>query len=239
VIIAAISTAEGAEPGMPSASAGMIPPGIEALSPVSAAMRPSMEPLPNNSFSLLARRAAAYEDQAAMSSPTPGRMPMYTPMTPERRMVRQYLTTSRRRGSTESTLLTMAFWTGCDSTVRISDRPNAPISAGISDSPPDRSLEPKVKRSCAWMPSWPTRVRNRPANPISQPLMGSLPAMVPDIITPNSASQKNSKAPNESAASPSEGVSRARQTMPNSEPATEPQVAMPIARPACPLRASW
>ena len=53
----------------------MMPPGIEALSPVSAAIRPSIEPLPNCSLSLLARFAAAYDDQAAMSSPTPGRMP--------------------------------------------------------------------------------------------------------------------------------------------------------------------
>ena len=33
---------------MASASAGMMPPGIEALSPVSAAIRPSIEPLPNS-----------------------------------------------------------------------------------------------------------------------------------------------------------------------------------------------
>ena len=59
MIIAAISTAEGAEPGIASASAGMMPPGIDALSPVSAAISPSMEPLPNSSFSLLARFAAA------------------------------------------------------------------------------------------------------------------------------------------------------------------------------------
>ena len=61
---------------------------------------------------------------------------------------------------------------------------------------------------------------------------------LPDIITPNSASQKNSKAPNDSATSPSTGVNSARQTMPNSEPTTEPVVAMPIARPAWPWRAS-
>ena len=34
-------------------------PGTQALSPVSAAIRPSIEPLPNFSFSLLARFAAA------------------------------------------------------------------------------------------------------------------------------------------------------------------------------------
>ena len=59
MIIAAISTADGAEPGMPSARHGMMWPGIDAMSPVSAAIRPSIEPLPNCSFSLLAAFAAA------------------------------------------------------------------------------------------------------------------------------------------------------------------------------------
>ena len=59
MIIAAISTAAGAEPGMPRASAGISAPGMAALSPVSAAIRPSTEPLPNFSRSLLARLAAA------------------------------------------------------------------------------------------------------------------------------------------------------------------------------------
>ena len=59
MIMAAISTADGAEPGMPSASAGMMWPGIDAMSPVSAAIRPSIEPLPNFSFSLLVALAAA------------------------------------------------------------------------------------------------------------------------------------------------------------------------------------
>ena len=71
-----------------------------------------------------------------------------------------------------------------------------------------------------------------------QPLRASSPVTWPDIITPNTASQKNSKAPNDSATSPSSGVNSARQTMPNSEPVTEPVVAMPIARPAWPWRAS-
>ncbi len=89
MIIAAINTAAGAEPGIASASAGISAPGMAALSPVSAAIRPSTDPLPNSSRSRLARFAAAYEVHAAMSSPTPGRMPMNTPITPERMMVRQ------------------------------------------------------------------------------------------------------------------------------------------------------
>ncbi len=89
MIIADISTAAGAEPGMPKASAGISAPGMAALSPVSAAISPSIEPLPKRSRSRLARLAAAYDDQEAMSSPTPGRMPMVTPMKPERRIVRQ------------------------------------------------------------------------------------------------------------------------------------------------------
>ena len=59
ISMAAISTAAGAEPGICKVSTGMMAPGTQALSPVSAAIRPSMEPLPNFSFSLLARLAAA------------------------------------------------------------------------------------------------------------------------------------------------------------------------------------
>ena len=44
---------------MASVSTGMIAPGTQALSPVSAAISPSIEPLPNFSFSLLTRFAAA------------------------------------------------------------------------------------------------------------------------------------------------------------------------------------
>ncbi len=112
MIIAAISTADGAEPGMPSASAGMMWPGIDAMSPVSAAIRPSIEPLPNKCFSLLVALAAAYDIHAPESSPTPGRRPVSTPITPERMTVRQYWNTSRKRGSTESLTSTSFFSTG-------------------------------------------------------------------------------------------------------------------------------
>ena len=74
--------------------------------------------------------------------------------------------------------------------------------------------------------------------PISQPLSGSLPTMLPDIVTPNSASQKNSKAPNDSATSASAGVNVARHSTPNSVLTNAPEVAMPIARPAWPFCAS-
>jgi len=57
--IAASSTVAGAEPGTAKVRTGMMAPGTQALSPVSAAIRPSIEPLPNFSFSLLARLAAA------------------------------------------------------------------------------------------------------------------------------------------------------------------------------------
>ena len=46
------STAAGAEPGTASVSTGMMAPGTHALLPVSEAIRPSIEPLPNFSFSL-------------------------------------------------------------------------------------------------------------------------------------------------------------------------------------------
>ena len=74
--------------------------------------------------------------------------------------------------------------------------------------------------------------------PISQPLSGSWPTMLPDMVTPNSASQKNSKAPKDSATSASTGVKVARQSTPNSVLTKAPEVAMPIARPACPFFAS-
>jgi hypothetical protein len=92
--------------------------------------------------------------------------------------------------------------------MRISAKPNAPISAGMSEMPPARLLLPKVKR---------------------------LNVRLPVIMTPKTPSQKNSKAPKESATSPRLGVKRARHTMPKSEPTTDPVVAIPIARPACPF----
>ena len=88
------------------------------------------------------------------------------------------------------------------------------------------------------MPSCPMPATNRPRKPASQPFSGSAATTLPEITTPSSASQKNSNAPKLSATSPSSGVNSARQTRPNSVPTTEPVVAMPIARPACPCRAS-
>ncbi len=147
MIIAAISTAEGAEPGMPSARHGMMWPGIDAMSPVSAAIRPSIEPLPKRCFSLLVALAAAYDIQAPESSPTPGRRPVSTPITPERMTVRQYWNTSRKRGSTESFTSTSFFSSGSARLVSTSARPKAPTSAGIRPMPPAISSQPKVKRS--------------------------------------------------------------------------------------------
>src|SRR5690606_34148027 len=77
---AASSTAAGAEPGTASVSTGISAPGTAALLPVSAAMSPSTEPLPNLSRSFEVPRAAAYDTQAPMSSPTPGIRPMSVPM---------------------------------------------------------------------------------------------------------------------------------------------------------------
>ena len=77
-----------------------------------------------------------------------------------------------------------------------------------------------------------------PMSPAIQPLSGSLPVSVPAMITPKSASQKNSYAPNLSATLPRIGVNSARKNIPISVPSTEPDVAMPIARPAWPCLAS-
>ncbi len=104
--------------------------------------------------------------------------------------------------------------------------------------PPDMAFCSNVKRGCAWIGSSPTLATNRPSKPISQPFSGFDPVRLPDIITPIMPSQKNSNAPNFSAVSASSGVNIARQITPNSEPATEPVVAIPIARPARPWRAS-
>ena len=117
---------------------------------------------------------------------------MNVPMIPERRMVFQYFSTSPMRGRSVSNRWMMGFCVFAASTVSISAKPKAPTSAGISGKPPARSWLPKVKRSCAWMPSCPIYAMNRPRNPSSQPLSGSLPVRLPDISTPKSASQKNS-----------------------------------------------
>ena len=128
---------------------------------------------------------------------------------------------------------------GAVSTVRISAKPNAPTSAGISAMPPARSFEPKVKRLKAWIALLADlRRRTGRASPSASPSAGPRRSGCPTSCTPNTPSQKNSKAPNVSATSASSGVNSARQTTPNSEPMTEPVVAMPIARPAWPLRAS-
>ncbi len=62
--------------------------------------------------------------------------------------------------------------------------------------------------------------------------------MRPDIVTPNSASQKNSYDPKDRATRASTGVRVARHSTPNNTPVKAPEVAMPIARPASPRSAS-
>ncbi len=89
------------------------------------------------------------------------------------------------------------------------------------------------------MPSWPIDALKMPIMPAIQPLSGSVPVSVPAMITPNSASQKNSYAPNLSARLPKIGVNHARKNIPIKVPSTDPVVAMPIARPARPCFASW
>ena len=193
ISIAAISTAAGAEPGMPSVSTGMIAPGTQALSPVSAAIRPSIEPLPNFSGSLLARLAAAYEDQAATSSPTPGRMPMNVPMKPERRIVRQYRATSTSFGMTESNGLIL---TG---SCLLAHRHQ---ELGEAERADERRHEAEAAREIAVAEGEAIVGVDRllaergdeqmPRKPAIQPLSGSPPVSVPEMITPNTASQKNS-----------------------------------------------
>jgi hypothetical protein len=68
----------------------MMCPGIDDMSPVSAAINLSMEPLPNRWRSLLVAFAAAYDIHAPESSPTPGIRPVRTPIAPDRSTVRQY-----------------------------------------------------------------------------------------------------------------------------------------------------
>jgi hypothetical protein len=75
---------------------------------------------------------------------------------------------------------------------KISAKPNAPTSAGTSEKPPAKSRLSKEKRSKAWMPSCPMVAMNRPAKPQIQPLSASPPVNVAEIMTPNTASQKNS-----------------------------------------------
>ena len=147
--IAAIKTAAGAEPGIASVSTGITAPGTHALSPVSAAISPSIEPLPNFSGSLLARFAAAYELQAAISSPTPGITPIAVPIHPDRKMVFQCLTISTSLGMTESNGLIFTVGRLVFIITNSSAKPKAPTSAGTREIPPAKSLFPKLKRSYA------------------------------------------------------------------------------------------
>ena len=90
MIIAAISTAAGAEPGIAERERRDQRAGdrrvVAGLGGDQALDRALAELL-----ALACSRAwrAAYDDHAAMSSPTPGRMPTKTPIRPERRIVRQ------------------------------------------------------------------------------------------------------------------------------------------------------
>ena len=65
--------------------------------------------------------------------------------------------------------------------------------------PPVIAFSPKVKRGWAWIGSSPMVATKMPSRPISQPFSGLEPVRLPDIITPTMPSQKNSKAPKESA----------------------------------------
>ena len=93
---------------------------------------------------------------------------------------------------TESSALTFTGGRRSCIATRISAKPKAPTSAGTSEMPPARSRLPKLKRSKAWMPSWPMVAMNRPAKPAIQPLSASPPVSVAEMMTPNTASQKNS-----------------------------------------------
>ena len=74
-----------------------------------------------------------------------------------------------------------------------------------------------------------------PSMPEIQPLSGSVPAVNwPQIITPKSASRKNSKAPNLSASTASGGVSSSTQSVPVSVPIHDDIVATKIPSPPSP-----
>ena len=82
-----------------------------------------------------------------MSSPTPGKMPTHTPITPERRIVRQYFNTSMMRGSGEPNSMIFGRAKRSLITVSTSEKPKAPTRTGMSPNPPARSALPKLKRS--------------------------------------------------------------------------------------------
>ena len=88
------------------------------------------------------------------------------------------------------------------------------------------------------MPSCPMPATNRPRKPASQPFSGSAATTLPDMHDAEQRQPEELERAELSAISPSSGVNSARQTRPNSVPTTEPVVAMPIARPAWPCRAS-
>ena len=112
------------------------------MSPVSAAIRPSIEPLPNFSGSLLAALAAAYDIHAPESSPTPGMSADAARRSrPSAGRSASTARTSRKRGSTESfSSMIFALDRARRSVVSTSAKPNAPTSAGISEMPPASSV---------------------------------------------------------------------------------------------------
>ncbi len=74
---------------------------------------------------------------------------MKVPMTPERRIVRQYCVTSLSLGITESKGLILTGTGRSRTAISSSAKPNAPTSAGTSWKPPLMSRMPNVKRSYA------------------------------------------------------------------------------------------
>ena len=117
----------------------------------------------------------------------------------------------------------------------ISGKPNRPIITGISGIPDIRSITPKVNRGWAFIPSMPICETIKPRIPEIQPFSGSVPAVSwPQIMTPNSASRKNSKAPNFRANRASGGVRSKTQSVPVSVPTQEDTVATKIPKPPSP-----
>ena len=141
------------------------------------------------------------------------------------------------RGITESTLFTIAASPARVSTIRISAKPKAPTSAGMSDAAGEvvRAEGEAVEGVDAFLAD----LRGEEAEEARDP---ALERVVPGEAAGHHHAEQREPEELEGAELERDlaesGVKSARQNTPNSVPTTEPVVAMPIARPAWPCCAS-
>jgi hypothetical protein len=201
ITIDPIITAMTASPGMPSAMVVVSEPPRVALDDVSAAVRPSSEPLPNFSGSFDICLARSQPIRPAMSPPAAGTMPTKVPITDPRANGLRICPSSRRVGHqrpSDETGRTM-----CGRCVRSwsnsSAMPKRPMITAMNGRPELRSLTPKMN---LWSPvtgSRPTVAIARPTIPAMMPLSTDRDEIEIMTVRPKTTSANISAGPNLSA----------------------------------------